>query len=339
MKYQDSIEQARDKAALAMAFLQRHRLAAHPVNFTVGYEYMSGQHAALCQAMEQKLAARIPMDDFVMAELYSQYLVKTSAQNEQLVEHVGAVVQQLGQHTDEATDAIHDYIEILDQSLVALKTDDPHHARDSINRVLDATYDMRISQQKLRDQLAYADSQTHVMQEKLDQLKKTRQLDELTGLYNRLAMQEHVDLWLSQNPKRPIAAIAVDLDHFHQFNQLYGTQIGDVILSKVAKKISTYVQESGLPVRVGGEEFLILLPDVDLRTASEIAEQVRRGVEKLRFISSKSKKALPKVTISLGVSLFTAKENWHHFLARSTDVMRIAKHKGRNQVAIEGMTS
>jgi diguanylate cyclase len=97
------------------------------------------------------------------------------------------------------------------------------------------------------------------------------------------------------------------------------------------------VQESGLPVRAGGEEFLILLPDVDLRTASEIAEQIRRGVEKLRFVSSRSKKALPKVTISLGVSLYQAHENWHQFLARSAAVLGIAKKRGRNQVAAENM--
>ena len=173
--------------------------------------------------------------------------------------------------------------------------------------------------------------------QELETLKRNRQVDPLTGLYNRLAMQEHVDLWLTDNPKRQIAAIAVDLDHFRQFNQDYGTNIGDVILSKVAKKISAYVQESGLPVRAGGEEFLILLPDVDLRTASEIAEQIRRGVEKLRFVSSRSKKALPKVTISLGVSLYQAQENWHQFLARSSAVLGIAKKRGRNQVASENM--
>ena len=85
MMYQDSIDQAGEKAALAMAFLQRHRLAAHPVNFTVAYDYISGVNASLCQTIEQKLAARIVFDDFVMAELYSNFIVTTSKENEQLV--------------------------------------------------------------------------------------------------------------------------------------------------------------------------------------------------------------------------------------------------------------
>lgn len=337
MMYQDSIDQAGEKAALAIAFLQRHRLAAHPVNYTVAYDYITGINAALCQAIEQKLAARLPFDDFVMAELYSNYIVTTSKENDQLVNRVNNLVNKLADSNGSATEAICEYIEILDESLIALKTDNMAQARDTLHRVLDATYDVRTSQQKLKDQLAHSHQQSEQLREELAVLKKNRQVDPLTGLYNRLSMQEHVDLWLTEDPKRKIAAIAVDLDHFRQFNQDYGFNIGDVILSKVAKKISGYVQESGLPVRAGGEEFLILLPDVDLRTAGEIAEQVRRGVEKLRFVSSRSKKALPKVTISLGVALYQAEENWHQFLARSTQVLQVAKRRGRNQVATEAM--
>lgn len=337
MMYQDSIDQAGEKAALAQAFLQRHRLPAHPVNYTVSYDYISGQNAELCQAIEDKLSARIPFDDFVMAELYSNFIVPTSKQNEQLINAVHKIAMKLHQSANQTTDAINDYIEVLDSSLLSLKTDNPAQTKDTIQRVLEATYDLKATQQKLKDQLQQSNEQSQQLRLEVEQLKREREVDPLTGLYNRLAMQQHVDTWLSNNPKRRIAAISVDLDHFRQFNQDYGSSIGDVILSKVAKKISGYVQESGLPVRAGGEEFLILLPDVDLRTAGEIAEQVRKGVEKLRFVSSRTKKALPKVTISLGVTLYQAQENWQQFLARSSQVLTVAKKRGRNQVATEAM--
>lgn len=337
MMYQDSIDQAGEKAALAMAFLQRHRLAAHPVNFTVAYEYISGVHAALCQTIEQKLTARIVFDDFVMVELYSNFIVTTSKENEQLVGRVNQIVTKLSGTADLASEAIAEYVEILDQGMQALNAEPAVDAKATLHLMMDATIELRSSQEKLRDQLQHSAEQSQILRTELEQLKKSRQVDALTGLYNRLSMQEHVDDWLTQDPQRRIAAIAVDLDHFRQFNHDYGFSIGDVILSKVAKKISAYVQESGLPVRAGGEEFLILLPDVDLRTASEIAEQVRRGVEKLRFVSSRSKKALPKITISLGVTLYQSEENWHQFLARTSQVLTVAKRRGRNQVATEAM--
>jgi len=337
MKYQDSIDQASEKAALTAAFLQRHRLAAHPVNYTVIYEYISGHNAGLCHAIEQKLAAQSPFDDFVMAELYSQWLVPQQERQEALAVQVTTMLSKLSGTTDIASEEVMHYIDVLDQALLSIDPDNSARSQDSIHKVLNATYAIKASQQKLKDQLEYSNEQCHQLRDELDRLKQERQLDPLTGLYNRLAMQEHLDLWLSENPHRRIAAIAVDLDHFSQFNTDYGTGIGDVILSKVARKIASYVQESGLPVRSGGEEFLILLPDVDLRTAGEIAEQVRRGVEKLRFVSAKSKKALPKVTISLGVSTYNTAENWHQFLSRSNKVLQEAKQRGRNQVATELM--
>lgn len=337
MIYQDSVEQASEKAALAIAFLQRNRLAAHPVNFTVAYEYISGVIAELCQAIEDKLGAKIPFDDFVMAELYNSFIVPTGRQNEQLIRQVYQMLTQFQQQANATGELIDGYVSVLDHSLQALKTDTAEQARDTIARVLSATYELKIGQQKLRDQLSKAQDQSHQLREEVEQLKRQRHVDPLTGMFNRLAMQEHIDMWLTENPQRRIAAISVDLDHFRQFNQDYGHGIGDVILSKVARKISAYVQDSGLPVRAGGEEFLILLPDVDLRTAGEIAEQVRRGVEKLRFVSSRSKKTLPKVTISLGVALYQSSENWHQFLARTTQVLAIAKKRGRNQVATEAM--
>ncbi len=337
MKYQDSIEQASEKAALTVAFLQRHRLAAHPVNYTVIYEYINGQNDGLCLAIEQKLAVQSNFDDFVLAELYSQWLTPQHQRQEELTQQVTTMLAKLSGTTDIASEAVQHYIDVLDQALLGLDPNNANRSRDSVNKVISATYAIKASQQKLKDQLDFSNEQCHALRSELDHLKKERQLDPLTGLYNRLAMQEHLDLWLTENPGRRIAAIAVNLDHFAQFNQDYGFGVGDVILSKVARKIASYVQESGLPVRSGGEEFLILLPDVDLRTAGEIAEQVRKGVEKLRFVSAKSKKTLPKVTISLGVSIYNTAENWHQFLSRSSKVLQEAKVRGRNQVATELM--
>lgn len=335
MKYQDSLEHASEKAGLVSAFLHRNKLAAHPVNYTVCYEYISGNNAALCSAIEQKLAAKARFDDFIMAELYTRFLTPANTQQEQLIQEASGIVNRLTGYTDVAAETVGDYLQQLDSKLLQLQ----QHGVDipAAQEIQQLTEAFRQQQQQLQNQLLLANQQSHQLRHDLDQLKQQRLLDPLTGLYNRLAMQNHVELWLTEQPQRRIAAIAVNLDHFSNFNQQYGTAIGDVILAKVARKISSYVQASGLPVRSGGEEFLILLPDVDLRGATEVAEQVRRGVEKLRFISARNKKALPKVTISLGVSIYQSSENWYQFLSRTSDVLSLAKQRGRNQVASETM--
>jgi diguanylate cyclase len=337
MKYQDSPELASEKAAQVKVFLQRAGLAAHPVNYAVCYDYISGHNAELCTVIEQKLAAKTPFDDFIMADLYSRYLVPVNPQQEQLLQDAAGIVSRLTGYTDLAAEQVSDYLQHLDFSLMQLQQSDAGNSKPVVEQLRQYTLSFQQQQQQLQQQLVQANQQSHQLRHELEELKQQRLLDPLTGLYNRLAMQNQLDVWFTEQPDRRIAAIAVNLDHFSQFNQQYGNAIGDVILSKVARKVSSYVQSSGLPVRSGGEEFLILLPDVDLRSASEIAEQVRRGVEKLRFVSAKSKKTLPKVTISLGVSLFQHSENWHQFLARTADVLNLAKQRGRNQVASEAM--
>lgn len=336
MKYKDSLQQALDKASQVGAYLRQYQLAAHPTNYTVWYEFVSGNNPALKQAIEQKMTAKMHFDDYVMIELYQRFLLPEQQQHEQLLQDVSGMVTRLSGYTDLAAEATENFIEQLDH--VAFKLEqDSQPLPPALVELKQVTISYRKQQQQLNMQLMAANQQSHQLRAELEKLKLHRLQDPLTGLFNRVAMQNQVELWLSEQPQRQIAAIAVDLDHFSRLNQEYGQTIGDIILSKVAKKVGSYVQESGMPVRAGGEEFLLLLPDVDLRTAAEIAEQVRKGVEKLRFISSRDKKNLPKITVSLGVTLYQASENWQVFLKRTTHVLQLAKQLGRNQVANESM--
>lgn len=339
MKYQDSLQLASEKAAQVKAFLHRVSLPAHPVNYAVCYEYISGHNAQLCQIIEQKLAAKAPLDDFVMADLYCRFLTPSNPQQEQLLQDASGMVSRMSAYSDVAAEHLDDYLQQLDGSMLQLKHLGPVETKllPIVSKLQLNTAEFKQRQQQLQQQLLLANQQSHQLRHEIEQLKQQRLLDPLTGLYNRLAMQNQLDIWFSEQPGRRVAAIAVNLDHFSRFNLEYGNTIGDVILAKVARKISSYVHSSGMPVRSGGEEFLILLPDVDLRSASEIAEQVRRGVEKLRFVSSRSKKTLPKITISLGVSLYQHSENWYQFLGRTAEVLMLAKQRGRNQVASEAM--
>lgn len=336
MKYHDTLQQAQNKATQVKAFLRQHLLAAHPTNYTVVYEHISGLNIELSQAIEDKLSAKTLLNDFIMVELYSRFLLTEQQQQALLMQDVSSMVGRLAGFTDLAAESTHDFLQQLDHSLFQL-TQPSAEPNTVVYQLKQQALSYQKQQAQLHQQLEAVNQQSHQLRHELEQIKLQRLQDPLTGLYNRQAMHEQVELWLSEQPARRIAAIAVDLDHFSHFNQQYGQTIGDIILSKVARKIRSYVQESGMPVRAGGEEFLLLLPDVDLRTATEIAEQVRRGVEKLRFISSRDKKTLPKVTISLGVSLYQAAESWQQFLSRTTNIMHLAKKRGRNQVASELM--
>ena len=156
----------------------------------------------------------------------------------------------------------------------------------------------------------------------LRKLRKEIYLDPVTGLHNRKAMTKHVEAWLSEDDEKGIAAIVINVDHFEEFNERFGVLIGDVILSKIAKKVASYVDDSGLPVRSANDEFIVLLPDVDNDIANEIAEKIKQGVDKIRFVSVQSGVRLPKMSISCGTSEIQPKESLNRFINRTRKIMQ-----------------
>lgn len=335
MKYHESQAQANEIMQKVMVFLNRHALAANPVNYAVAYEHVSGQNPTLSQVIEQRAQSGRAFDNFVMENLYADMVLKQSNLQQNIVEHLDKIVDDLDEKSSYSNAAIGRYLDKLDNGLVSLSGQDINKSRQAINGLIEATREVKKSQQNLQAQLLRSCSETEHLRMEIEDLQRERSVDALTGLKNAKAVDEYMSLWLKEYPQRKIAAIAIDIDHFRQVNETYGHMVGDVILGKVAKKISHYVSDSGLPLRVGGEEFLILLPDVDLHTAVEVAEQVRKGVEKMKFVSARSKRALPNLTVSLGTASYRDHELHDDFIARADSALLQAKSSGRNRVVSE----
>jgi diguanylate cyclase len=169
------------------------------------------------------------------------------------------------------------------------------------------------------------------LQIELADIRKNIYLDPLTGLYNRKAMSKHLEEWFKEDPSKEIAAIVININQFTGVTNKFGSLISDVLLTKIADKVGSYVDDSGLPVRSAGDEFLILLPDIDRNIAQEIADKIRQGVEKMRFISSKSGIRLPQLTVSTGVNHFKASENVNMVINRTRKAMTEIYKKVSNQ--------
>ena len=158
--------------------------------------------------------------------------------------------------------------------------------------------------------------------------------DPLTGLQNRRSLFElgRVEFARMQRMQRPFCCMMLDLDHFKQVNDQYGHMVGDQVLQEFAKRCSRSVREVDLVGRYGGEELIILLPETDRPTSMQVAERL------LSTIAGTPIKIFDKeisVTASIGVA--TQDENTmdlETLIARADQAMYIAKHKGRNRVAL-----
>ena len=158
--------------------------------------------------------------------------------------------------------------------------------------------------------------------------------DPLTGLQNRRSLFEvgRVEFVRAQRMKRPFCCMMLDLYHFKRINDEYGHLIGDQVLQEFAKRCERSVREVDLVGRYGGEELMILMPETDRETSMHVAERLRRT------IASTPIQVFGKeisVTVSIGVA--TQDENTtdlETLIARADQALYIAKHKGRNRVAM-----
>ncbi|HEY1451764.1 MAG TPA: GGDEF domain-containing protein [Solirubrobacteraceae bacterium] len=157
-------------------------------------------------------------------------------------------------------------------------------------------------------------------------------IDQLTGMLNRKALSTRVDELAQQSAftGESIGIIIGDLDHFKQINDTRGHSVGDVVLKEVAYELRKQLRAFDLAYRLGGEEFLILLPGSDLAQSAELAEQLRQCVADNRVAGGVA------VTMSFGVG---ASHNGEAFdytkvFKRADAALYRAKGNGRDQVCL-----
>jgi diguanylate cyclase (GGDEF)-like protein len=153
--------------------------------------------------------------------------------------------------------------------------------------------------------------------------------DALTGLPNSRTVTDTVRRMVAQASRTmtPLAALALDLDHFKQINDTHGHSVGDEVLAAVGTTLTGALRDSDFVGRAGGEEFLILLPDTAVEQAQLTAEKVRAAVESISLPSVEG-----KITASLGIAVLPDHAGNAPALLRHADrALYAAKKAGRNR--------
>lgn len=165
-------------------------------------------------------------------------------------------------------------------------------------------------------------------------LKRTAEVDALTGTYNRRG----IDQWLarhfegSDNAQQALSLLFVDIDHFKQINDLYGHACGDHCLRSIAEVLRTTLRHQDLLGRYGGEEFIALLPKADTTVGRMIAERLRAAVENHQV---EWQGQFHQITVSIGVSTRSAFDrSAAAMLERADRALYTAKREGRNRVNV-----
>lgn len=155
--------------------------------------------------------------------------------------------------------------------------------------------------------------------------------DALTGLANRRHGFAELDRLVAgaQRHGRSLCVLMADLDHFKTLNDTYGHDAGDSCLREAARRLADAVRTSDLPVRWGGEEFVVLMPDASGVHAAEVAERIRSAVADPPFYAGQD---TIHVTMSVGWAMRHDREEGVDLVARADAALYEAKRRGRNAV-------
>ena len=160
-------------------------------------------------------------------------------------------------------------------------------------------------------------------------------VDALTGLHNRRYFDMHLSSLLDQaaQESKPLSLLVLDIDFFKKINDTYGHDAGDEILRALAGRMRRAVRSVDLVCRLGGEEFVIVMPETALDVAGKVAERVRRAVEAEPFNVKDGQMAVP-VTVSIGIADRGSDAN-PDFIYKSADkALYESKSTGRNKVTL-----
>lgn len=332
MKYHDSIKQADQKMNLSVKQLQAWGLASTPINYSVSYEYISGKNIALISAIKHQLSLDKKLDNYYIEQVYQQFVLGQSKFRDEIITDIDDLLSTVQNSGNKSTTFADDFMTAVDANIGNIQSLDKKIVTKALINIGQASRTFKALQKNLSEQIEQCKRNSSNLKLELEDVRKEIYLDPLTGLYNRKAMSKHLETWYTEDPNKQIAAIVINVDQFSHITQHFGSLIGDVLLSKIASKVGSYVGDSGLPVRTGGDEFLILLPDMECNVASEIADKIKQGVEKLRFISSKSGVRLPQMTISIAVNNFKASENVNTIVSKTRKMIDDMKQSISNRM-------
>ena len=201
-----------------------------------------------------------------------------------------------------------------------------------VNDILPRPVDSEELMARARTQIRrkrYAD----FLKEKLDYSLEMAVTDALTGLHNRRYMAGQLQAMVGRAGQGgdSVAVLVMDIDHFKAVNDGFGHDAGDEVLREFAVRLATNVRAIDLPCRLGGEEFVVVMPGASLEAAARVADRIRRDIESQPFPIMSGAESL-SITVSIGVAASVPGDTPEGLLKRADEGVYEAKSRGRNQV-------
>lgn len=338
-----SFEQAKGIALKALKLMSDNGVPPTPSNFATWYVYAQGAAPALNAEIDRARLSGNALSPALLDELHDRFVADGGRKKEILSasERVEQAMRTLMENLGQAEAGAQAY----GDSLTTLSGELSAHAEDGnvsglqglVAGIMQETNRMIAMNKDLEDRLGRSAQEIEKLRSDLDSVKEEAATDALTGIANRKAFDNALaeQMMASEQCGAFLSLLILDIDFFKKFNDTHGHQTGDLVLKLVAKMMVDVVGTKGLPARLGGEEFAVLLPSLPLAQAKEVAELVRGKVATKVLRNRRTGQELGTITLSIGVAEWVIGEDGTTMIERADQALYLAKRTGRNRVCTQ----
>ncbi|MGL4209904.1 MAG: GGDEF domain-containing protein [Candidatus Adiutrix sp.] len=319
-----------------LPFMATRSIPVSPQNYHLFYDYLSDVNPELTKTINGLLSSKACFHPQLSKDLYHYFCVGRPNETalSKATSDFMAMSDTLKQGLFEAQNQTSHFLDVLTDSskqMTAVVT--PDELQTVLGELLHETELALAAHNDFSSNITKANKIIALLKEELRAQTNLALIDELTKLHNRRHLYNEAPplLALATEQDKPLSAIALDLDFFKRINDTWGHQCGDKVLVITADILRNCARSEDILVRMGGEEFLLICPGLDLMQAAKKAEKIRLAIFNTEITVRNER--LP-VTTSAGVAQHLPNEPLNTLIERSDAALYQAKNEGINKVCL-----
>lgn len=335
-RYNLSDKDALKTAQNALEEIQKHGLNANPIHFALFYELLTDINPDIAEQVKHAIQFKSYDDNsarVLFNSLWSEIIRHNMPTEEfsDIINDLILVIETWVSKSQQGHESISANLEKLSKSeesekiLLQLQ-------QEVIPNIKQHQDETRALQSQIQD----TGKEIRRLKEELDKATAIAKTDELTNIPNRRGFNEiiHTTMEKANQDQSSFALLIVDIDHFKKINDTYGHLVGDSILRYMAKSLYNETKGKDSIARIGGEEFVVILPHTAYSSAISVAKSICQKIAK-RPLKVKSGSTPIHMTVSIGVAMYQLDENVDTLFDRADKSLYLAKTTGRNRVCGE----